>query len=341
MRAVRFHEFGGPEVLTLEEVDDPQAGAGQILVSVKACGINHLDLFLRAGAVPNIPMPHICGSEVAGVVEAVGPGVESPAVGDRVAVQPFYFCGACRWCLRGEESLCEAADIAGMMNQGGYAARMVAPASSTVAIPAEVSFEDAAAVPLSMLTAWHMLVGRAKLEAGETLLVVAAASGVGSAAVQIGRRGGARVLAAASTDEKLARARALGADVAINYTTENLAEAVGEATGGRGADVVCEMVGQAVWEDATSSLARGGRLVTCGAHTGGEASLNIFNLFLQQQHIIGSTGGTRSELATILGLVAEGRLQAVVHATYPLEEARAAQEALAARAVVGKALLVP
>ncbi|MDV2495407.1 MAG: zinc-binding dehydrogenase [bacterium] len=341
MRAVRFHEFGGPEVLQVEEVDDPQAGAGQILVSVKACGLNHLDLFLRAGAVPNIPMPHICGSEVAGVVEAVGPGVETPAVGERVAVQPFYFCGTCRWCLRGEESLCEAADIAGMMNQGGYAERMVAPASSAVAIPAEVSFEDAAAVTLSTLTAWHMLVGRAKLEAGETLLVVAAASGVGSAAVQIGRLVGARVLAAASTDEKLARATQLGADVTINYTAENLAEAVDKATGGRGADVVCEMVGQALWQDAVASLARGGRLVTCGAHTGGEASLNIFNLFLQHQSLIGSTGGTRSELATILGLVAEGRLQAVVHATYPLEEARAAQEALAARAVVGKSLLVP
>ncbi|MDA2932433.1 zinc-binding dehydrogenase [Nitrospinae bacterium AH-259-F20] len=341
MRAVRFHEFGGPEVLKVEEVDDPQAGPGQILVSVKACGFNHLDLLLRAGAVPDIPMPHICGSEVAGVVEAVGPGVEAPAVGDRVAIQPFYFCGTCRWCQWGEESLCEAADITGMMNQGGYAERMVAPASSAVAIPAEVSFEAAAAVTLSTLTAWHMLVNRAKLKHGETLLVVAAASGVGSAAVQVGRLAGARVLAAASTDEKLARAKALGADVTINYTTENLAEAVREATGGRGAEVVCEMVGQALWQDAIACLARGGRLVTCGAHTGGEVTLNIFNLFLQQHRLIGSTGGTRAELATILELVAEGRFQAVIHATYPLEEARAAHEALAARAVVGKALLVP
>ncbi|MCH7921902.1 MAG: zinc-binding dehydrogenase [Nitrospinae bacterium] len=341
MRAVRFHEFGGPEVLRLEEVEEPESGPGEILVSVKACGLNHLDLLLRGGAVPDIPMPHILGSEVAGVVEAAGPGVDAPAVGERVAIQPFYFCGACRWCLRGEESLCEAGDIAGMMNQGGYAERMVAPARSAVAIPEGVSFEAAAAVTLSTLTAWHMLVERAGLEAGETLLVVAAASGVGSAAVQIGRLIGARVVAAASTDEKLARARELGADVVINYTTENLAEAVREATDGEGADVVCEMVGQAVWDDAVASLSRGGRLVTCGAHTGGEATLNIWNLFLQQQRLIGSTGGTRSELSTILKLVDEGRLEPVIHATYPLEEARAAQEALSARAVIGKALLVP
>lgn len=341
MRAVRFHEFGGPEVLRLEEMDEPRAGPGEMVVEVKACGLNHLDLLLRGGAVPAIPMPHVPGSEVAGVVESVGEGVEAPKVGDRVAVQPFYYCGCCRWCFLGEESMCEAADICGMMNQGGYAERMAAPASAAVAIPEEVGFEEAAAVTLSTLTAWHMLFSRARLKAGESLLVLAAASGVGSAAVQVGRLAGARVLAAASTDEKLALARELGADVTINYTTQDLPEAVREATGGGGVDVVCEMVGQALWDKAVSCLGRGGRLVTCGAHTGGEASLNIWNLFLQHQQLIGSTGGTRSELATILRLLAQGRLQAVIHKTYPLEEVRAAQEALEARAVMGKVLLVP
>ncbi len=341
MRAVRFHEFGGPEVLRVEEVEEPTAKQGEVVLSVKACGLNHLDLLLRLGAVPDIPMPHIVGSEVAGVVEEVGEYVELPKKGDRVAVLPFYFCGVCRWCFLGEESLCEGLEIAGVRSQGGYAERMVAPASACVRLPDGVDFASAAAVSLSTVTAWHMLLGRAHLKAGETLLVLAAASGVGSAAVQIGRLTGARVIAAAGSHEKLEKAQELGADVTIDYTTEDLAEAVRGATGGGGADVVCEMVGQAIWDKAVSCLARGGRLVTCGAHTGAEASLNLWNLFLEQQSLIGSTGGTRHELATILRLLDEGRLKPVIHRTYPLEDARAAQEALETRAVIGKALLVP
>jgi NADPH:quinone reductase-like Zn-dependent oxidoreductase len=311
------------------------------VVEVKACGLNHLDLLLRKGYVPDIPMPHIAGSEVAGLVASVGDGVDTPTVGDRVAILPFYFCGTCRWCFLGQESLCEALEIAGVLSQGGYAERMVAPANTAVAVPEGVGFEAAAGVALATVTAWHMLIERARLQAGETLLVVAAASGVGSAAVQIGRLVGARVIAAASTEEKLERARELGADVGINYETQDLAEAVQEATDGCGADVVCEMVGEALWDKAAACLARGGRLVTCGAHTGGEASLNIWNLFLQQIQFIGSTGGTRSELATILRLVDQGRLKPVIHHTYALGEARAAHEALEARAVIGKALLAP
>lgn len=341
MRAVCFHEFGGPEVLGLEDVAEPTAGPGEMVVEVKACGLNHLDLLLRKGYVPDIPMPHIVGSEVAGVVASVGPAVDSPKVGERVAVSPFYFCGSCRWCFLGQESLCEAMEIAGVKSQGGYAEMMVAPASAAVPIPEGVEFTSAAGVTLATLTAWHMLMSRAKLKAGETLLVLAAASGVGSAAVQIGRLVGARVLAAASTEEKLMKVRDLGADVTINYATEDLAEAVRDATGGAGADVVCEMVGQAVWDKAVACLARGGRLVTCGAHTGAEATLNIWSLFLQQQKLIGSTGGTRAELATVLRLLEQGRLKAVIHSTYPLEEAAKAQEALEERAIVGKALLVP
>ncbi|HZR99267.1 MAG TPA: alcohol dehydrogenase catalytic domain-containing protein [Chloroflexota bacterium] len=341
MRAVRLHEFGGPEQLRVEEVPTPEPGPGQALVRVAACGVNHLDLWLTEGTLPVKPkLPHTPGSEVAGTVAALGTDVANAREGDAVAVHPYLHCGQCEFCLSGEETTCLRGDILGLMSEGGYAEYVLVPANSLVPLPAGVEAVQAAALTLSALTAWHML-RRARLQLGETVLVWGGNSGVGSAAVQIANRMGARVLATVGSTEKAERVRALGAEATIDHYQQDVGRAVRDLTDKRGVDVVFEHVGQATWPASVSALARNGRLVTCGATTGAEVGFNLWPFFAKQLEFIGCYGGTHTELAHVLGLAADGALQAVVDATYPLDGVPAALRRLAAHEQFGKLVITP
>jgi len=286
-------------------------------------------------------MPHISGSEITGEVAALGEAVTGLVVGQRVAIAPWLFDGTCEFCLRGDESLCLKGDIIGLSSQGGYAEYVSVPAINVVPLPATLSFEDAASLTLAAITAWRMLVHRARVRPGEDVLVLGAGSGVGSAAIQIARLMGARVIATASGPAKLQRARALGADDVIYWTRENVRDEVRRITGKRGVDVVVEHVGQSTLETSLAVLARGGRLVTCGATTGDEGEIDIWTLFNKEISVIGSTGGTRHDLRTVLTLAAQGRLRPVIERTFPLDQAADAQRLMESREHFGKIVLLP
>ena len=323
MRAVVFERHGGPEVLELRtDIAEPVLVHGHVLVHVRACSVNHLDIWTRRGLPYAIEMPHILGNDVAGVVAEVGPGVEHVKAGDAVVVAPGAGCNHCRACLEGDDNQCLRYDLFGMRKQGGYAEKLLAPARNCFPKPAHLTFEEAASMPLVFLTAWHMLVGRAKLRAGETVLVLAAGSGVGIAAVQIAKMLGATVIATASTDAKLERTKELGADQGIQYERDDLAVEARRLTGKRGVDVVFEHTGQATWEKSIAALARGGRLVTCGATSGYEAKTDLRFVFFRQLQILGSTMGPKGSLFEILAHVAAGKLKPVLDRVFPLEEAR-------------------
>ncbi len=342
MRAIRFHSFGGPETLQLDTVPVPEPGADEVLVKIYASGVNHLDIWLRTGARPSIETPHAPGSEVAGEIVQAGAAVRNVAVGQRVAISPWAFCGVCEFCLRGEESLCVDGHIIGTApNQGGYAEYIAVPASIAVSIPDSLTYDDAAALTLAAITSWHMLYRRTRVQPGEWVLVQAAGSGVGVYAVQIARFLGARVIATAGSNEKLNRARELGADATINYSEQDVASAVKDITNGRGVDVVFEHVGEATWEQSIRSLARNGRLVTCGATTGRGGKVDIGLLYTRQQSLLGSMGGNRLDLQQVLSLADRGILNPVLDTVFPLAEAQEAHRRMAARAQFGKMLLHP
>ncbi len=342
MRAVRFHSFGGPETLQLDTVPVQEPGPNEVLVKIHSSGVNHLDIWLRIGARPGIEPPHIPGSEIAGEIVQAGEAVGSVSVGQRVAVSPWAFCGACEFCLQGEESICAHGHIIGTgPNQGGYAEYITVPASIAVPIPDSLSYDAAAALTLAAITSWHMLYRRTRVQPGEWVLVQAAGSGVGVYAVQIARFLGARIIATASTKEKLDRARALGAEETINYSAAVVADEVKRITNGRGVDVVFEHVGEATWEQSIRSLARNGRLVTCGATTGRGGKVDIGLLYTRQQSLLGSMGGNRLDLQQVLSLADRGILTPVLDTVFPLAQAREAHERMAARAQFGKMLLHP
>lgn len=338
MKAVRFHQHGGPEVLTYEDAPEPVPREGEVLVRVRACALNHLDLWQRRGIERvRIPFPHISGADVAGeVVAAPGSGI---AAGRRVLLQPGLSCGRCEACLDGRDNDCPDYDVLGYQSAGGYAEYVVVPVQNIVPIPDGIGFVEAAAFPLTFLTAWHMLITRARLRAGEDVLVLGAGSGVGQAAIQIAWLHGARVFATAGTDEKLARARALGAYEAINHHTQDLAREVRQHTGGRGVDVVVEHVGEATWARSVKCLARGGRLVTCGATTGHNGAIDLRFLFSRQLSLLGSYMGTKAELLRAAQFFFAGDLRPVVDRTYPLAEAAEAHRRLEAGGQFGKVVL--
>jgi len=340
MLAALFHEFGGPEVLRVEEVERSRPGRGEVLLRVEAVALNHLDLWVRRGLPIETPMPHIGGSDVAGVVEEVGEGVDGGLVGTRVVVDPSLACGRCEWCRRGEQSLCVDYRILGEHTQGGLAEYVVVPAANLLAVPAGFPVERAAAAPLVFLTAWRGLVTRGRLRAGESVLVTGASGGVGSAAVQIARLAGARVHAVTTT-ENVERVRALGADVVYDRTQVDYSKEVWRETGKRGVDVVLDSVGAAVWKQNVRALARGGRLVAYGATTGAVAETDLRQLFWKQLEIVGTTMSTRAEFETVMRLVFEGRLDPVVDVVWPLERVREAHERLERGEHFGKVVLVP
>jgi NADPH:quinone reductase-like Zn-dependent oxidoreductase len=339
MKAVRFHQHGGPEVLRLEEAPEPELAPGEVLVRVRACALNHLDLWARRG-MPRVttPLPHICGSDVAGeVIASAAPDVSA---GRRVMLQPGISCGRCAACLSGRDNECARYEVLGYFNHaGGYAELVKAPVQNLISIPDEIDFVQAAAFPLTFLTAWHMLITRAQLKRGEDVLILAAGSGVGQAAIQVAFLHGARVFATAGSDEKLARAQALGAYEVIHHHKQDIAEEVKRLTNRRGVDVVIEHVGEATWPKSVRSLARGGRLVTCGATTGANGALDLNALFGKQLSIHGSYMGTKGELMRVARFFFAGQLKPVIDRTFPLADAAAAHQRLEAADQFGKIVL--
>jgi len=342
MKAIAIRAHGGPEVVNLEELPDPQPQPGEAVVRVKAAAMNHLDIWVRIGW-PGLKLafPHVLGSDVSGVVEAVGAGVSGVKVGDEVVVNPSLGCGRCEQCLSGHENLCRRFAILGEHVSGGMAEKLAVPARNVLPKPKNLSFEEAAAVPLTFMTAWHALVARAQLRLGETVLVHAAGSGVGVAAVQIAKLLGATVIATAGSDAKLQRARQLGADHVVNYETQDFVQEVRRITEKRGVEVVFEHVGKKTWEKSILAAGIGGRIVTVGATTGYDPLTDLRHVFFRQLSILGSTMGTGGELLEVLRFVGEGKLKPVVDKVLPLAEARQGQELLSNRAQFGKIVLRP
>lgn len=342
MKAVTMRAHGGPEVLKLEELPDGVAGPGMVLIRVEAVALNHLDIWVRQGW-PGLKLafPHVLGSDVAGVVEAVGPGVTGIRTGEEVLANPGLSCGRCRECLSGRDNLCREYAILGEHVPGGYAEQLAMPSQNILPKPKGLSFEEAACVPLVFLTAWHALVVRAGLRAGETILVHAGGSGVGSAAIQIAKLLGARVLTTASTDDKCEKALKLGADHAINYEKEDFLAPVKKLTDKRGADVVFEHVGKLTWERSLLALTTGGRVVTVGATTGYDPPTDLRHVFYRQLSVLGSTMGSKGELFEVLKFVEQGKLRPVLDRVLPLADAAKAQALLAERAQFGKVVLRP
>ena len=340
MKAVVFREHGGPEKLSYEDMPRPVIGAKEVLVRVKACALNHLDIWIRQGnpAYP-MPLPHISGSDIAGTVEEVAGDATGVNVGDRVFVSPGLSCWRCEFCLAGRDNFCRTYSLIGAMTHGGYAEYVTVPFRNVLPIPENLSFEQAASFPLVSVTASHMLFERARLQYGETVLVMGGGSGVGSMAVQLAKLAGARVMTTVGSDEKIPKAVVLGADAVINHARENVAERVKLLTEGKGVDVVIEHIGPQVWETCLQSLSKGGRLVTCGATTGAEVKLDLRAAFSRQLTIKGSYMGTRAELVKAAELMGQKRLIPVVDRTFPLKEARAAQELMLSRKFFGKIVL--
>ncbi|HEX7177914.1 MAG TPA: zinc-binding dehydrogenase [Pyrinomonadaceae bacterium] len=342
MKAIIFYEHGGPEVLRPEERPEPRVRADEVLVEVRACALNHLDVWARGG-LPGvkIPLPHILGNDIAGVVREAGELVDWVAPGDEVMLQPGVSCGHCHECLRGADNLCPDYQILGYQRDGGYAELVAAPAVNCIPKPKHLSWEEAAALPLVTVTAWHMLVARAQLKPGEDVLIHAAGSGVGSIGIQVAKLLGARVIATASTEEKLEKARALGADELVNYTREDWPKEVRRLTGKKGVEVVFEHTGADTWPGSIQALARDGRLVTCGATSGYDARTDIRQVFYRHLSVLGSFMGSKSELLDAMRFVERGAIRAVVDRTLPLAEARRAHELMEDRAQFGKLVLVP
>jgi NADPH:quinone reductase-like Zn-dependent oxidoreductase len=338
MNAIRFHEHGGPDVLRYEEAPDPMPADGEALVRVRACALNHLDLFQRRGIERvRIPLPHISGADVAGEVVSAPGDTFSP--GQRVMLQPGVSCGECPACLDGRDNECPRYDLLGYQRDGGYAELIRVPVRNLVALPDTIGFVEAAAFPLTFLTAWHMLAARAHVRPGDDVLVVAAGSGVGQAAIQVAHLHGARVFATAGSEVKLARARQLGAADVVNHATDDVPAAVRRMTGGRGVDVVIEHVGTATWDGSLRCLARGGRLVTCGATTGHQAAIDLRFLYARQLSLLGSYMGRKSELLRAASFFFSGALVPAIDRTYPLREAADAHRRLEAREGFGKIVI--
>ncbi len=339
MKAVRFHQHGGPEVLRYEDAPEPEPGPGEVLVRVRACAVNFLDVWERRGLEHvDIPMPHISGSDVAGEVAASA--APDAAIGRRVLLQPGISCGRCASCLSGRDNHCPSYETIGYRHHaGGYAQYVKVPVQNLVAIPDDIDFVRAAAFPLTFLTAWHMLMTRAKLERGEDVLVLAAGSGVGQAAIQIARLHGARVFATAGSEGKLERARSLGAAAAIDHHKQDIAAEILRLTDRRGVDVVIEHVGSATWARSMRCLARGGRLVTCGATTGPHVGLDLRPLFAKELSVLGAYVGTKGELLRVAPLFFSRQLAPIIDRVFPLSEAADAQRRLEASEHFGKIVL--
>jgi 2-desacetyl-2-hydroxyethyl bacteriochlorophyllide A dehydrogenase len=341
MKAVQLLAHGAPGTFRLTDLPSPEPGPDEVVVSVKACGLNRLDLWLEEDALPiALQLPRIPGAEIAGVISRLGSDVDDWRVGDRVAVQSNLFCGQCEFCLRGDESICLKGQMLGVQKDGGFAEEVLVPERSLVKIPRDVDFTTSAALTLAGSTAMHMLTNRAEVRSADWVLVVAGASGVGSAAIQIAKQFGANVIATASTLEKRNRAMEAGADHVIDSTSETWPNEVRQITDRRGVDIVVEHVGGKMFEQVFTCLARGGAVVTCGATAGRDVQINLWPFFVKQQRLIGSYGRNRSDMKATLEWAALGKLKPMIHQTYNLAETPRAFADLRARNVLGKAVIV-
>jgi len=340
MKAIQFDQHGTPDVLQLKDVPQPSLGPHDVEIKLHASGLNHLDIWVRQG-LPGItiPLPHTLGCDGAGEVTRVGSAVKKIQPGLRAVVSPGMSCLRCEYCASGWDSLCPEYRMLGFQVDGTYAEYVKAPEANIIPVSDQWSFEEWAAAPLVFLTAWHMLMTRAGLKTGETVLIQAAGSGVGSAAIQIAKLSGARVITTCGQDWKVEKAQALGADLVIQYQKEDVAKQVSEFTDGRGADVVFEHIGPDTWQQSLASLAKGGRLVTCGATSGPEVKIDLRFLFMRQQNILGSYMGGKKELLDVIKLLDAGKLQPIVDKTFPLKDARKAHEHMLGRNHFGKIVL--
>ena len=342
MKAVRFHEYGSVDVLRVDTVPTPEPGDDQVVVRVRSCGVNHFDIDVREGISRwPLPLPHQPGIEFAGDVAAIGKNVTNVSEGQRVWVLHEIPCRQCEFCLAGKDNLCLNAEMYGVQIPGGYAEYIVAHSWAVFPLPDSVSYDQAAAGQVVFTTAWHMLVARGGVHVGQTVLVSAAGSGIGHAAIQIAKLAGAIVITTAGSAEKLAHAREDGADHVINYRTENVTDRALEATEGRGVDLVIEHVGGEQFGLTLNALRKGGKLVTCGGHAGEVVDLDIIPFFRMEWEVIGSRTGTVQETQLVFDLMAEGKLRPRVHAAFPLEDAPRAHQILQNREQFGKVLLRP
>lgn len=344
MRAARLHDDGGRLRVHIDEgVPVPEPEPGEVLLRVRSCGLNQVDLLTRRGETPqSVPLPHISGTEVAGDVVALGKGVDPDLMGRAVVVDPVLACGQCRACFQGKTNMCRAGRIFGVQTPGGYAEWATAPAHQLITIPNGLNHQTAAAVAVTGPTAWHMLHTRAGLRAGEDVLVIAAGSGIGSLAVQMAAFSGARVIATVGGPDKVRRAEELLApDLVVDHNEPHWPQRVREFTERKGADLVFEHVGAATWQGSLAAMARGGRLVTSGGHSGFDVGINLWHLFIKEHSIIGSYAGSRDDFLTMLDLVTRGIVRPVIQQVLALEEINQAQKLLEDRAVFGKLLLDP
>jgi len=340
MKAIRIHEFGGPEVLRYEDIPDAKPRKDQVLVRVKAVAMNHLDLWVRKG-LAGVKLPHILGSDIAGEVLELGEYVSSVKSGQRVLIAPMHFCNHCPQCVAGRQNMCREFTVLGNGVDGGNCELIAVPEANVTPIPHNLDFIGAASVPLVFLTAFHMLTGRAEVRPGNAVLVLGANSGVGIAAIQVAKLFQATVVATAGTEQKMAKARELGADHVIDHYKQNISEEIRKITNGAGVDIVVEHVGLATWEHSVKSLKAGGTLVTCGATTGPQAGIDLRFVFHRQLSVLGSYMGTMGELHEVLKHVFTGKLKAVVDSVFPLSEARSAHEHMEKSEMFGKIVLTP
>jgi NADPH:quinone reductase-like Zn-dependent oxidoreductase len=340
MKAVRIHQFGGPEVLRYEDAPDPTPRKDQVLVRIRACALNHLDIWVRKG-LPGVQLPHILGSDIAGEIVEAGEYVSAFHPGQRVLLAPMSFCNHCSKCVAGLQNQCREFTVLGNRVDGGNCELIAVPAANVIPIPDSLDFTQAASVPLVFLTGWHMLVGRAGIRPRQTILVLGANSGVGIAGIQIAKLFGATVIATAGDDKKMQRARDLGADQVINHYQQKISEEVRKITNKEGVDIVMEHVGVATWEESVKCLKPAGTLVTCGATTGPNVGIDLRFLYSRQLSLLGSYMGTMGELHEVLKHVFAGKLKPIVDRVFPLAEARAAHQYMEESKMFGKIILNP
>ena len=342
MKATYIDRQGDVDVLTYGDMPEPSVGSRDVLIRVRATALNHLDIFARAGrnGVVLDRFPHILGCDLAGEVAQVGTEVDGFVSGDRVLVDYSIRCGRCEACDSGRDQLCIDSRSIGISVNGGYAQYVSVPWTNVHAIPGTLSFEEAASIPLVYKTAWHCLVTRCNLKPGEDVLVMAAGSGVGSAAICLAKLLGARVITTASTDEKLAKARDLGADETVNYIDTPLySSRVRELTGGKGVDLIFDSIGASVWEENFKCLKLGGRLVNCGVTGGHRTALRIGQMFARGLTLMGASGGNKADFANVMRLVWRGQIRGIISQTFPLEAAAEAHTTMEGRNVFGKLVL--
>jgi 2-desacetyl-2-hydroxyethyl bacteriochlorophyllide A dehydrogenase len=342
MKAVQLIAHGAPGRLQYHDVPDPASGPDEVVVRVRVCGLNRLDLWFEEGNLPiQVPLPRIPGCELSGEILALGQNVTGWSKGERVAVQSNLFCGECEFCKQGRESLCLRGELLGIQRDGGFAEQVAVPARALVRLPDKVDFTTAAALTLAGSTAMHMLTSRTQVKPGDWVLAIGGNSGVGSAAIQIAKQLGARVISTGSTEAKRGFASELGADHVVDASKENWAADVRQITQKRGVDVVIEHVGGEVLRQCFTCLARGGTIVTCGATAGREVPVQLWPLFVKEQKLIGSYGRDRRDIIATLDWAAAGKIKAQIDKVHPLSATQEAYLALRQRAVMGKAVIEP